>query len=386
MEVISILLLVLAAGINYPVLADFGIILGQLLTLVVDSGQTDIAVKALSTPGSCKLDEFARRDRIQEALTTTHSAFVIIPYLGRKGRTFIEELITIVRTEPITAIPVLVTEKTFVEDPDNLQFFAFISGDLSIVYVTGKFPDWRSVVPPAEMLPVVDEKIKELVISELSPTARFWTAAACFIYPSQKQNEGSFDSILNVVRQMLEFDENCRETKGLANQFVEELYVWRRKTNFTSVYALSSLETEEIVKKGDSVFYDKDNLYIPEKLFKVICSPICELVPIGVIKQCLRDEGLLLVDRSRGYTVKRTYHLPDGKCGQTRLMRFSRNKAKKTGALDFIDECKARKDKPGTSTDPSKRIRAVGTLKVHKVCFRGDFGQKEIPTNCRDLK
>ena len=37
MEVISILLLVLAAGINYPVLADFGIILGQLLTLVVDS-------------------------------------------------------------------------------------------------------------------------------------------------------------------------------------------------------------------------------------------------------------------------------------------------------------------------------------------------------------
>ena len=337
MDTEKIIKVLLSGAINYPVISDWGGCINKLPTLIVDPGQTTEAVRLLSTPNSIAIDEFTKEDRIRDILSTRRSACVIIPYSGQKGDKIIRVICSLIRTREISALPILITEKPYVEDPEGMQFFIFISGKMS-----GMTIDWSMVVPPLGSLPVVREKYVESVVTVTSIEEGFWTAAACFMFPHIGNPD--YEMILETAKQMVETDENCRETDDLSEEFIEVLNKWQNETRFNSVYELPYLEKTAIANIEGSVFYDAEHLYIPEILFKEICKPLLSYVPIGVLKHRISEDGILKVDKSGGYTVKRTYYNEAEDRLTMRVMRFDRSRTNELGEMDFVTACEMRKE------------------------------------------
>ena len=338
MEKEMIIKILQSAGINFPVILDWGGCINRLPTLIVDPGQTTEAVRLLSTPNSCAIDEFAKDNEIRELLAENRSANVIIPYSGQKGDRIIKVICSLIRTREISALPILITEKPYVEDPEGLQFFIFISGKMSGITI-----DWSMVVPPVGSLPVVREKYMESVATAENNEEGFWIAAACFMFPRIGRTH-EYELILETAKQMVETDENCRETDDLSEEFIEVLNKWQNETRFNSVYELPYLEKTAIANIEGSVFYDAEHLYIPEILFKEICKLLLSYVPIGVLKHRISEDGILKVDKSGGYTVKRTYYNEAEDRLTMRVMRFDRSRTNELGEMDFVTACEMRKE------------------------------------------
>ena len=337
MKFCSVLKILMSAGVNYPVLSDLGFSMNRVPTLIVDPGQTVEAVRLLSSPNSCPVDEYAQENRIREALVSTHSSYVIIPYSGQKGGRIISILCSILRTGTVNALPMLVTEKPFVDDPENSQFFVFSSDSLSGYSLT-----WDSVVPPQNSLPVVYEKCIEAVNGTASPEERFWLAAACFLFPLLDQ--GEYEETLDTAKQMVEMDESCRESDDICNEFLELMNEWQKKERFNAVFELPYPGDSAIGNKESSIFFDEESFYLHETLFKKICQPLFKYIPLRILKSRLQESDILKVDRSGGYTVKRTYYDDDNVRKSMRLMRFDRNNTKAVGNLDLVTACELRKE------------------------------------------
>lgn len=330
--------LILAAGINYPIWKEKGYILNRVLTLVVNSGETSQVIKILSTPHSYVLDEFAREDQIREALEYTHSAYVIIPYSdSERARRVRQLLCASIRTGKMNAMPILVSEKPFIEDVEYESFFVFAEDGLSDINM-----DWKNVIPSFGKLPVMYDKMQKYCVKAESQIEKFWTACACCMFSTAE-----FPELLKMAHQIAEFDENCRETHDLSEAFVEAIYDWQSEQMFCNIYELPYLEEDAVqkMKEKSAVFYDTEYVFFPEKLFKAAVVPLMNYVPMGILKQHLCDDGILIVDRAGGYTVKKTFYDEENKRQNMRVMRFKRDRINVLGEIDFVMACEVRKEK-----------------------------------------
>lgn len=346
MKNLMILMIVKALGVNFPVLRELGFYMQKIITLVVPRGETKNVISILSSYGCIKLDEFAKQKQIREAFCETHSAFIIFPYkYSQRCNKILDLVFSILKAGEVDgkildALPIFITEDNVIQDNEDQMFLIYCEKE---EFSQIKIP-MENVVPEAKNLPLIEDKIKNYIIKAESKEEKILIAAICFLYPMiEEYQDYKFEKFIEMAYEMVQVDEDVRDTQDLKEYFIESFLNWQQLNQFSGVYELHSYKKDISDKKV--ILYDQDYLYISEEMFKRICKPILEIIPISVMKTYLKEEGILLTNNNslKGYTVKISIRSKEnGDITRVRRMKFDRAKLHRDGDMDIIDICKAR--------------------------------------------
>lgn len=340
-------LLIKSMGVNYPVLKDWGYIFPRLMTVVVPQGKMLKATDVFKSYSFTILDEFSKKEDVRKALLSTHSAFVIFPYKkSTRSDMVIDQLYALVQAGfvdgiPIQAMPILITEDFLVEDQEGKQFIVYAdNGECEHTI------PFESIVPSADQLPVVKDKIDIVIRNSNSEEEKVLLAACCFMYPIFKQQgEGEkIEELFHEVQRLCEMEEEVRDLQGVDILFLDTINSWQEENLFDDVYELPFIDDAVMENKDEIICYDEDYVFLSDKLFKEIVTPILHIVPLSQLKQSLKEEGILSThSNTRTFTVKMSY--VDNGCNKKRvtMLRFFRQKLKREGKLDIVTMCKLRK-------------------------------------------
>lgn len=75
------------------------------------------------------------------------------------------------------------------------------------------------------------------------------------------------------------------------------------------------------IEVSEAILFDDDFYYIPERLVKRICAPLLATKSVGVLKEELAKEGIIVCNLD-GYTVKKKYWTVDGNSNRMRAIKF----------------------------------------------------------------
>ena len=92
-----------------------------------------------------------------------------------------------------------------------------------------------------------------------------------------------------------------------------------------------------------SILYDANFLYMPEYIFNQIIRPLKTQISSLEIKRILKEEGILICQKSEDYTVNLLLN-PSEELGKHRYYRIDRQMIKKPGELDIVELCSLYKD------------------------------------------
>lgn len=150
---------------------------------------------------------------------------------------------------------------------------------------------------------------------------------------------------MSVAHNMCVQDEEVRDTYDIGEAFMKELTEWQRQTNFHDVYEMKLMDKLTSIE-DDTMFYDEDFLYMPEKLFKQIAVSLLEYLPVNQLKRGLSECGVIVKEGSDSatYTVKIRIKAGDGGYERLRMLRMRREKLRPFGMLDFVDICNIKKE------------------------------------------
>lgn len=78
------------------------------------------------------------------------------------------------------------------------------------------------------------------------------------------------------------------------------------------------------INECKAILYDDAFYYIPERLVKGICAPLLATRSIGVLKEHLSKDGIIICNAD-GYTVKKKFWAVDGKSDRMRGIKFKKD-------------------------------------------------------------
>ncbi len=78
------------------------------------------------------------------------------------------------------------------------------------------------------------------------------------------------------------------------------------------------------IEVSEAILFDDDFYYIPERLVKRICAPLLATKSVGVLKEELAKEGIIVCNLD-GYTVKKKYWTVDGNSNRMRAIKFAKD-------------------------------------------------------------
>ena len=341
-------LLLKSLGVNFPVLQDWGYSFPRLVTVVVPQGEVQKATNIFKSYFFTMLDEFSKKEDIRKALVSTHSAFVIFPYKkSPRSDMVIDQLYALIQAgfvdgEPIQAIPTLITDDYLVEDQEKKQFIVYVDTEVP----THNIPI-KCVVPGADQLPLVKDKIDMVTRRGNSEEEKVLLAACCFMYPILKQQgkEEEIEELFREAQRLCWMEEEVRDLQGMDDLFLDVFNAWQDKEQFHDVYELPFIDNVVMAGKDDVIFYDEEYIFLSDMLFKTIVKPVLHIVPLSRLKQSLKEEGILTTHKDTGtFTVKMPYVDDRGNKKRITMLRFLRRKLNRAGKLDIITTCRLRKN------------------------------------------
>lgn len=329
-------------AVNYPILLDIGYGFEKLLILVVGQGDVSAVIRAVGGDAPQIIHESMTRERILSILTTVNSEPVFCLFSPtKKGYDLVGNLKAVLKTgtfdmRHISAVPILISERV----PPDIDLSDCFSVYLN-VGLQGLTIQRQEVVPPDDQVSVVLDKITDYAEDAATQEERSLKAAACFLYPIFKKENAEMylPEYLKLVEELVFSDDENKDTNGLADIFVQELYRWQEKREFNKAYKLPYLEMEVTRDFEEVIIYDEEFLYMKDALFKEISEVLIKTFPIDILKSCLAKEGILCQSKESSYTVKVGYYNLAGEFCRVRMLRFSRNRIRLAGELDFIELC-----------------------------------------------
>ena len=336
-----ILRLVKALALYYPILVDCALPFTRLLTIIVPKGSIQLAKTALDSFLCSSLSPVAANAQIEAALSTAHSGPILIPSHSaiREARS-LEHLASLVQSgyvnqQEIQALPVVLTDEQTILDEENQRFFLFLEEP----FAGGEIP--------LEELLVSDEEVSHIIQrfpdleAGLGTEQRALTAASWFLASAYPELGDEFAAL---VERICEAEELCRESKGMEEGFVRVLNDWQKDNDFTDVHEVNEIIEDLDAVREHGILYTDEYFYLPEKLFCTIVQPLTQSgIPILALKNALREQKLLLPDRSRNsYTVKISVMNEYGEQVRIRMLRMDRSRLREPGEMDLIDACRTR--------------------------------------------
>ena len=243
-----------------------------------------------------------------------------------------------VEMEVQEGISTVVTDNPIADDEEHNYFFVFLEErkhqlDYSI----------EEIVPNMKDLESIFNKLASQDETEMSEEERILHAAVYFLEPYffRKGELYRINELLDSVAHMCADDDVVREENDMSKVFLDNLYDWQERTNFSNLCDLD----EGVASNADineTIFYNEDFVYMAEKLFKKIVEPIREYAPINTLKRSLRDNDVISVDKGCSvdtYTVQISVPCIEGSKNRVRMLRFKKDSLTKAGDLDFIFKC-----------------------------------------------
>lgn len=320
------ILILKSLAANLPILQSWGYIFPRLLRVVVEPGMQVRAKDALKN----FIDSENRENWSSDFhfYVTTSSGKDIVS--KAKDALFERDY-----KNGVTAV---ITDNPIVDDEEGNYFFVFLDErQYSINYSIGE------IVPYPTDLEAIHTKLMKQEDYEQMDEERILRAAVYFLEPYffRKGELSRVDELLDLVCQMCIIDENVRDTNDMPDVFIRYLFQWQEVTNFSEICDLEA-GVEAKTDSDETIFYDANNVYISEKMFKKIVEPMRAYAPINSLKRSLSDNGYLIVGKGssiKGYTTKIDISGIGDSESRIRLMKFKRELLAIHGGLNFIDVC-----------------------------------------------
>ena len=327
------ILILKSLALNLPVLQTWNFIFPRTITVVAERGTGGLLVKALLN--------FPENLDNQERFKNSDFVFFHVRNLERLA-TCLEEIgkEQYLNIRGNRGLPLIITENSIIED--NGECFFIFSEERN-------FPDMpkaEDIVPHVSELRAINSKLKALSEKSISEEEKVLRAAVFFLEPYlyRSNSQISIEKFMSVAHNMCVQDEEVRDTHDIGEAFMKELTEWQRRTNFHDVYEMKL--TDKLTNaEDDTMFYDEDFLYMPERLFKQIAVSLLEYLPVNQLKRGLSECGVIVKEGSDSatYTVKIRIKTGDGGYERLRMLRMKREKLRRFGTLDFVDICNIKK-------------------------------------------
>lgn len=313
-------------AVNFPILQSWGYIFPRLLKIVVEPGMQVRTLDAL-------------RNFNNQAYSTNWTSdfhFYVANTLSKD--TISKMKMEIYERNPKTGICTVITDNPIADDEERNYFFVFLEEhNYQFNYRV------EEIVPDTKDLESIHNKLRNQDETEMSEEERILRAAVYFLEPYffHKAELSRVNELLDSVVHMCADDEVVREENDMSKVFLDNLYDWQEKTNFSNISDLDEGITS-YTDINETVFYDEEFAYMTEKLFKRVVEPIREYAPINTLKRSLRDMGVISVDKGctlNTYTIKVNIPRVGGSQDRVRMLRFKKESLAVAGDLDFILKC-----------------------------------------------
>ncbi|MFR3730731.1 hypothetical protein [Lacrimispora sp.] len=331
-------------GLNYPIIKYLGYSMNKPIACVISSfGEAEKVIQYLSpfsnpkivsantTPKSCK-----------KMLSKANSEFVFIYYTNLpQVKKVMQIAITATQTGRIdekncNAIPLIFFQLTIPEEWREYCFHLYLTGDMPRV----SDDNWAENLVNAYVKQdqIVQNFIKKL--EEENSVKKLLKCAAYFLFPQMTKiyddSEKVLEEYLNTCEQLGQEDEDARDSDGIAEAFVSLLYKWVESNNYTWAYP-----TSKICEQGPqgNLLFDRDFFYIPDLIFDEITKPMQAMQSGVLIKQALKDEGMLVCDHGTSYTRKIVTWNVYGEMVRIRVLKFPLNRLNRAGDIPLLQLC-----------------------------------------------
>jgi len=331
-------------GLNYPLIKYLGSSMSKPIACVMPSLEeaekviqylspfsTPKIVSANTTPKSC-----------EKLLAKANSEFVFIYYTNLpQNKKVMQIAIAATQTGRIdenscNAIPLIFFQLTIPEEWKEYCFQLYLTGDVPTASDDNRAENL--VVSYVKQYQIVHNFIKKM--EEENLVKKLLKCAVYFLYPQMTQiyndSEKVLEEYLNTCEQLVQIDEDARDNSGMAEAFISLLYKWIESNNYTWAFP-----TSRICGQGPhgNFLFDQDFFYIPDHIFDDITKPMQDMLSGVLIKQTLKDEGILVCDNGNSYTRKIVTWNVYGEMVRIRVLKFPLNRLNRTGDIPLLQLC-----------------------------------------------
>lgn len=316
---------------NFPILNDWGYVLGKPIALVFDNLAEAISVIKKTSIYPRIIDASTKVETTKKYLEEANSegVFVVVQSMAEMKSVKIREKIEAVfsaatigelDSRPVCAATYIVFQKSV---PDEFRERVFE------LHFTKQHEcsveDILDLVPSSQQLSVVKDRIQNM--KEKNPIKGFWKAVAAFMYPRLNElgRRAEYDALDDVIERIVQKAEIYKEEGSITEVFTDCLITFLNKFDASKIFILPELDSEAELSIQEAVFVKKNFLFFHETLFRGIVKELIALVPIDVIKGSLAKQGVLQGD-SGGYTTKMVYFDQKGQMHRVRMMKLNTEK------------------------------------------------------------
>lgn len=312
--------------LNHPVLEEWNITLGKPVAIICsDRAKVHFLIKRISDRGRI-IDASTKVETAKKILVEANSegVFCVVSNPNKVSSQKMQDKLAAVFSAAsvgevdgvaTNAATFLVCDRII---PDELKDYVFAVHIDDVPHYSIASYD---MVPPAEMLPVVRDRINQLPEDE----GLAIRAAVCFTYPyfeKMGDNEGYLQmhaeakELIKNAELYAEQDDIADVAANLIRTFLVDNgdYI----INISDMDGMSEEDLEHFV------FWDRLKLYISDGKFKEMVAPLLEISKVDVIKHQLHSRGIL-EGNIGNYTVKMTCQV-NGVVIRPRMLRIDLKK------------------------------------------------------------
>lgn len=322
----EIIILLQSLILNYPLLIEMGLALSLPLLLSVSDNVTKQGIiKALSPCKSKYISIHDKNDPL-DLLQNLSSEPIFVDVSGadklRSNRLVdrLESILTSVTGNigefAVGCVPILITTDGIPRMLKN-----------RVLYLSVELPNilkinFERLIPlPTEFSLIQSRVLEDTEYADAEPAL---LAAAYCVYPMAR-TETDKESLRNLREVALQITEKSRcfdNPEGLSELFKSEFYAWLNANNNYSGYFLPNLQQEAEKEMDSAFFFQKQNIYISQVLFRRISHAIIKTVGESALKDALEETGILITEE--GAKSSRMYYRLHDQNRNVRMLKFNK--------------------------------------------------------------
>jgi len=331
-----------ALALNYPVIKHLGFSMSKPIACVMPSiEEAEKVIRYLSPFSSPKVISANTTPKVcEKMLRKANSEFVFIYYANiPHAKKVLQTAITVVQTgrvgeECCNAIPFIFFQLAIPEEWKDHCFLLYLSGNIPF-----SVPNNNRADDLVEAYFHQDQIVKGYIqkMEQKNSMEGVLKCSAYFLFPHMTQiyedSESVLEEYLDACEKLIRMDEDARDSSDTAEVFVSLLYIWIERNDYRWVYP-----TSKVYEQGPrgNLFYDQEFFYIPDLIFDEITKPMQDMQSGVLIKQALKDEGMLVCDHGTSYTRKIVTWNVYGEMVRIRVLKFPLNRLNRAGDIPLL--------------------------------------------------
>lgn len=332
-------------ALNYPVMKHLGFSMSKPIACVMPSiEEAEKVIRYLSPFSSPKVVSANTTPKVcEKMLRKANSEYVFIYYANiPNAKKVLQTAITVVQAgrvgeECCKAIPFIFFQLAIPEEWKEHCFLLYLTENIPFSVSNDNRAD-----DLVEAYFYQDQIVKSFIqkIEKKNSVKGVLQCSAYFLFPHINQiyedSERVLEEYLDACERLIRMDEDARDNSDTAEVFVSLLYDWVERNNYMWIYP-----TSKICGQGPhgNLLFDRDFFYISDHIFDEITKPMQDMQSGVLIKQALKDEGMLVCDHGTFYTRKIVTWNAYGEMVRIRVLKFPLNRLNRAGDIPLLQLC-----------------------------------------------